>query len=146
MDFILILYVLVILLSIYLGKKTEVSWGKVIMLILFPPLIVAFFIGIKSGGGTFFMIALYGLLLMLPALVFYAVVVLYVVEKYKLGYIAQFLTGGVIGYVAGFILAVIVNQELESERFTFALIPMITGAVSIVLIEYLNTKDEKDAK
>jgi len=146
MNFILILYVLVIVLSIYVGNKTEVSWGEVIMLTLFPPLLVAFFIGIKSGGGAFLLIALYGLMMMLPALLFYAVVVLYVVEKYKLGYVAQFFTGGVIGYVAGFTLSVIANQQIKTELFTFALIPMITGAVSIVLIEYLNTKDEKNAK
>ena len=140
MNFIVVLYILTIALSLYGGYKLKVSWGRVIMLTLLPPLMVAILPLLKGSSEGAFLMALYGLLFMLPALILYAVTTLFMVKKYQLGYVAQFFTGGTIGYVVGFILSAIANKKIEAELFSFALIPMVTGAMSIVLVEYLNKK------
>ena len=141
MNFIVVLYILTIALSLYGGYKLKVSWRRFIILILLPPLMVGILFIFKGGLGAMFLVALYGLLFMLPALTLYAVTTLFMVKKYQLEYVAQFLTGGAIGFLVGFVLSAIANQKIEAELFSFALLPMVTGAISIVLVEYLNKKN-----
>ena len=141
MNFIVVLYILTIALSLYGGYKLKVSWRRFIILILLPPLMVGILFIFKGGLGAMFLVAFYGLLFMLPALTLYAVTTLFMVKKYQLEYVAQFLTGGAIGFLVGFVLSAIANQKIEAELFSFALLPMVTGAISIVLVEYLNKKN-----
>jgi len=135
------LYLLPIFIAIYLWFKLKIPIKKAIALVLLPPFLFTLPFVI-SNGLKGFLVFLFGIAFTFVALLYYALIVLYLLKRYKLGYFKLFLVGGVVGYIVGFINFAILQEGKNSisSYASAAIIPMITGAISIVLVEFISKK------
>jgi len=134
-------YVLPIFIAIYLWFKLKIPIKKAIGLVLLQPLLftIPFII---SSGFKGFVVFLFGVVLMLPALLYYALIILYIQKRYKLNYIKLFFIGGIVGFIVGFINFAFWHTDRGTiiNYANSATLPMITGAVSIVLVEFISRR------
>ena len=135
------IYLLPILIAIYFWFKLEIPIKKAVGLVFLPPFLFTLPFVIDNGLKAI-VVFLFGITLMLPALLYYALIVLYLLKKYKLNYFQLFFVGGIVGYIVGFINFAIwqTGKGSISSYANSAIVPMVTGAISVVLVEFFSKR------
>jgi len=135
----LILYFLFIVLIIFSIYKLKLSLIKFLFLVVSPVFLFGLFALYENSIHIAFLIAMYGMFVMFPALLVYAFVVLFIVNKRYLNYWKIFLLGGIVGGIVGFIYGLIIT-EVFLRAVSLMILPSITGAFSALIVEYISNK------
>jgi len=156
MDFIrIVAFILPIFLAIYIGSKYKVSGTKLFFLILSPSFLFGVYMMAEKivrfvimGNNPFewgmltilLTYTLLGTAIMLPALFLYGVVLLALEKHLHLQGIQLFVTGALVGFMSGLFYGVFIVNEFSNKLFEIAFLPTITGAFSIVILNYFIQK------
>jgi hypothetical protein len=136
-----LLYISVVIFMLFLGYIFRISWGRFILLIISPPLLVELFYTIYFMKAVFLIFFVYGMFLMLPALMLYAWSLLVLIQQFGIVSLwGHFIIGAIVGFFSGLIHNVVIKGDLDNESITLALLTMSTGAMSAVMVEYWSRK------
>jgi len=146
---ILVITLIIFIFSVLKIRKEKLSVKKYISLILLPPILV----GVGSYIIDFFqqlfsevpqisvpysmllIIIFYGLILMLPALMFYAVHTLSLEKRFSPSKWKLFMWAGILGGVSSLPYLVI-------APLSFIATPMITGSLSMMIVYFVSSRNK----
>jgi len=148
-------FVLPIFLAIYIGSKYRVSGTKLFFLMWLPSILFGIYVTISTiindvflGSvefhfemlGMILSYAFLGFLIMLPALFMYGAVLLALEKHFKLTGAKPFFLGALVGFFMSFWYGTFMINEFSNKLLSFTYVPTITGAFSIVILNYVNRK------
>ena len=147
---VLVITLIIFIFSVLKIRKEKLSVKKYIALILLPPILV----GVGSYIIDFFqqlfaeipqisvpysmllIIIFYGLILMLPALMFYAIHTLSLEKRFSPSKWKLFMWAGILGGVSSLPYLVI-------APLSFIATPMITGSLSMMIVYFVSSRNKQ---
>ena len=134
-------------------RKEKLSIGKFVGLVLLPSTLMGIFMYIVALYSYFFKVedykffpsisyiffpAIYGLIMMLPSLMFYAVNILSLEKKFSPSKWKLFIWAGLLGGVSASPYLIILPLE-------FLLLPIITGSLAMMIVYFISQLKKGDS-
>ena len=147
---VLVITLIIFIFSVMKVRKEKLSIGKFVSLVLLPSILVGIGAYVISLYSYFFEVekyeyvpspfyilfpAVYGLFLMLPALMFYAVHTLSLEKRFSPSKWKLFMWTGLLGGVSTL-------PYLTIVAFPFIAVPMITGSLSMMIVYFFSSRNK----